>query len=144
MIPNSPNSLSSLTHTTHTDLPDSHAVSGEIDDDEGLQSGVAASEIRDELESPSRIEEEFDFDGFYTLATRVLNEDTISMANLNSLKDRWDQKFKMRKNSPVATQEPNSRVLKPVAGRSGTPSVLGFLYCLDVIFQVCLCLEWRL
>ncbi|KAL0293586.1 UNVERIFIED_CONTAM: hypothetical protein Sangu_3235000 [Sesamum angustifolium] len=67
------------------------------------------------------LKEEFDFDGFYTLATRVLNEDTISMANLNSLKDRWDQKFKMRKNSPVATQEPNSRVLKPVAGRSGTP-----------------------
>ncbi|KAK4383787.1 hypothetical protein Sango_2744100 [Sesamum angolense] len=121
MISNSPNSLSSLTHTTHTDLPDSHAVPGETDDDEGLHSGVAALEIHEELESPTRIEEEFDFDGFYTLAARVLNEDTISMATLNSLKDRWDQKFKMRKGSPVAAQEPNTRILKPVAGRIGTP-----------------------
>ncbi|KAK4384637.1 putative mitochondrial protein [Sesamum angolense] len=43
------------------------------------------------LESPCNNREEFDFDEFYELANRVLNGDPASIANLNSLKDRWSR-----------------------------------------------------
>ncbi|KAL0287399.1 UNVERIFIED_CONTAM: hypothetical protein Scaly_2765900 [Sesamum calycinum] len=42
------------------------------------------------------------------------------MANLKSLKDRWDLKFKLRKNSPELPK-PTQEILKPVAGRIETP-----------------------
>ncbi|KAL0293139.1 UNVERIFIED_CONTAM: hypothetical protein Sangu_3244900 [Sesamum angustifolium] len=64
----------------------------------------------DGKESPSA-REEFDFDAFYELANRVLNGDSDAMASLNSLKDRWEQKFKTSKNP----------ALKSVTGRPSTP-----------------------
>ncbi|KAK4384146.1 hypothetical protein Sango_3087300 [Sesamum angolense] len=69
------------------------------------------SEFLDGQESPCSVGEEFNFDEFYDLANRVLNGDTTSMANLNSLKDRWEQKFKARRYP----------VLRPVTGRPSTP-----------------------
>ncbi|KAL0295433.1 UNVERIFIED_CONTAM: hypothetical protein Scaly_3104100 [Sesamum calycinum] len=53
---------------------------------------------------------DFDFEEFYDLATRVLNGDSESMANLKSLKVRWEQKFKTR-----------NPALKSVTGRPSTP-----------------------
>ncbi|KAK4381316.1 hypothetical protein Sango_2979300 [Sesamum angolense] len=65
--------------------------------DYGKSLGLARGFPSDLSESPCT-REEFNFDGFYELANRVLNGDSEAMANLNSLKDRWEQKFKTSKN----------------------------------------------
>ncbi|KAL0305370.1 UNVERIFIED_CONTAM: hypothetical protein Scaly_2987600 [Sesamum calycinum] len=113
MLPNSPNSLCSLTHTTHTEYTTTHAATtdGRPDDDESAttESGNA------------RIHEEFDFEEFYSLATRVLDGDTNSIANLNSLKNRWELTFKKTTSSEMSIADPKQSSLKPVAGRVGTP-----------------------
>ncbi|KAL0310907.1 UNVERIFIED_CONTAM: hypothetical protein Sangu_2385400 [Sesamum angustifolium] len=103
----------------HTTQHDSHAENpdGHNEDDEAVQSGEAKSKIRDGKDSTNRISEEFDFDEFYKLASRVLNGDTTNMATLNSFKDRWEQKFKIRKNPLVAVPNPNPTNFIPVAGR---------------------------
>ncbi|KAL0307933.1 UNVERIFIED_CONTAM: hypothetical protein Sangu_3001900 [Sesamum angustifolium] len=69
--------------------------------------------------TPCNVNGDFDFEEFYDLATRVLNGDTESMESLNSLKVRWEQKFKTR-----------NPALKSVIGRPSTPTALGFHSCL--------------
>ncbi|KAL0287397.1 UNVERIFIED_CONTAM: hypothetical protein Scaly_2765700 [Sesamum calycinum] len=108
MNPNSPNSLSSLTHTTHTESLATHEENPEDDAPEAVILGGDSHDL-DGKKSPGT-SEEFDFDEFYQLANRVLNGDSEAMVNLNSLKDRWEQKFKSK-----------NPALKPVTGRPSTP-----------------------
>ncbi|KAL0293398.1 UNVERIFIED_CONTAM: hypothetical protein Sradi_6939000 [Sesamum radiatum] len=118
MLPKS-NSLCPLSHNTHTDSTHTtHTESTAVhDEDPDGDNNAPEAEILggDSLglagkESPCT-REEFDFDGFYELANRVLNGDSEAMANLNSLKERWEQKFKTSKNL----------ALKSVTGRPSTP-----------------------
>ncbi|KAL0302792.1 UNVERIFIED_CONTAM: hypothetical protein Sangu_3077200 [Sesamum angustifolium] len=124
MLPNSPKSLCSLTHTTHTEHSAPHVENpdGEPDDDAAVPlGGEAVSEIPEGQEPNCRFSEEFDFEEFYSLASRVLDGDTASMASLNSLKNRWEEKFKLRQNPMAAARAPTPTTLKPVAGRPSTP-----------------------
>ncbi|KAL0286395.1 UNVERIFIED_CONTAM: hypothetical protein Sradi_7149300 [Sesamum radiatum] len=120
MLPKS-NSLCPLSHNTHTDSTHTtHTESTAVhDEDPDGDNNAPEAEILggDSLglagkESPCT-REEFDFDGFYELANRVLNGDSEAMANLNSLKERWEQKFKTSKNL----------ALKSVTGRPSTDPV---------------------
>ncbi|KAL0295588.1 UNVERIFIED_CONTAM: hypothetical protein Sangu_3194000 [Sesamum angustifolium] len=115
MLPSSPNSLSSLTHTTHTAPSDLHAAptSSPVDKPDGLIEEADPGGESDILEGEStgKLSGDFDFEEFYDLATRVLNGDSDSLANLNSLKVRWEQKFNTRRNP----------TLKSVTGRPSTP-----------------------
>ncbi|KAL0302123.1 UNVERIFIED_CONTAM: hypothetical protein Scaly_3043500 [Sesamum calycinum] len=110
MLPKS-NSLCPLSHNTHTDSTHTtHTESTAVhDEDPDGDNNAPEAEILggDSLglagkESPCT-REEFDFDGFYELANRVLNGDSEAMANLNSLKERWEQKFKTSKNQLSST-----------------------------------------
>ncbi|KAK4384362.1 hypothetical protein Sango_3068300 [Sesamum angolense] len=134
MLPNSPNMLSSLTHTTHTEHSAPHAESsgGNSDDDDAVSFGGENSDADDALppggdaaregqEPNCEISEKFNFSEFFTLATRVLDGDATSMASLISLKRRWEEQFKKRRNAQDDTHVPNPTFLKPVAGRTGTP-----------------------
>ncbi|KAK4381207.1 hypothetical protein Sango_2990800 [Sesamum angolense] len=118
MLPNSPNSLCSLTHTTHTTPLVSHTAptSTHVDNPDGINEEDEAEQHGGdseflEGESPGNLSGDFDFDEFYDFATRVLNGDSDSLASLNSLKVRWQQKFKTRRNP----------TLKSVIGRPSTP-----------------------
>ncbi|KAK4400796.1 hypothetical protein Sango_1185700 [Sesamum angolense] len=116
MLPNSTNSLCPLSHTTHTDSTHTNEPAATHDENFDGKNEVPEAEASGgdpELrhESPCGIGEDFNFDEFYDLASRVLNGDSTSMANLNSLKDRWEQKFKARRNP----------ALKSVTGRPSTP-----------------------
>ncbi|KAL0294633.1 UNVERIFIED_CONTAM: hypothetical protein Scaly_3118100 [Sesamum calycinum] len=70
--------------------------------------------------------------GFYELANQVLNGDSEAMANLNSLKDRWELKFKTSKNPalksvsdrPSTPFRPRISLLPRRSVRTGTDSVL--------------------
>ncbi|KAL0308092.1 UNVERIFIED_CONTAM: hypothetical protein Scaly_2961100 [Sesamum calycinum] len=115
MLPNISNSLCPLSHNTHTDSTHTthteHSATHDANPDGEHEAPEAETLGGDSgKESPST-SEEFDFDAFYELATRVLNGDTDAMANLKSLKDRWEHKFKMSKNP----------ALKSVTGRPSTP-----------------------
>ncbi|KAL0293924.1 UNVERIFIED_CONTAM: hypothetical protein Sangu_3228000 [Sesamum angustifolium] len=116
MLPNSPKTLCSLTHSSHTDLTVSNAeiLSTQVDCPDGTHEDGGESTPSPKLDGiideadpggdPEILEGEptgktsgdFDFDEFYVLATRVLNGDSDSLASLNSLKVRWEQKFKTR------------------------------------------------
>ncbi|KAL0283711.1 UNVERIFIED_CONTAM: hypothetical protein Sangu_2871400 [Sesamum angustifolium] len=122
------NSLSSLSHTTHTHNPYTHVHNpndeiDDADDDADVHLGVEnhGSIGSDDTigEKSDRavldINKEFDFNEFYELAIRVLNGDSASMENLNSLKERWQRKFQ----TPI--EDSKSAKLKPVAGREVTP-----------------------
>ncbi|KAK4384456.1 putative ribonuclease H protein [Sesamum angolense] len=51
-----------------------------------------------EGEAPGKPSGDFDSEEFYDLATRVLDGDSDSLASLNTLKVRWEPKFKTRRN----------------------------------------------
>ncbi|KAL0291206.1 UNVERIFIED_CONTAM: hypothetical protein Sradi_7031500 [Sesamum radiatum] len=110
MLPKESNSLCPLSHNTHTDSTHTshteHSATHDANPD-GEHEVPEAENLGGDLhgidgkESPST-SEEFDFDAFYELANRVLNGDTDAMANLKSLKDRWELTFKK--------QDPSSQV----------------------------------
>ncbi|KAL0283468.1 UNVERIFIED_CONTAM: hypothetical protein Sangu_2888100 [Sesamum angustifolium] len=78
------------THTTHTERSAVHAENPDGDNNEPEAEILGEdSHGLEGKESP----EAFDFNGFFELANRVLNGDSEAMASLNSLKDRWEQKF---------------------------------------------------
>ncbi|KAK4384579.1 hypothetical protein Sango_3046300 [Sesamum angolense] len=116
MLPKESNSLCPLSHNTHTDsthTTHSEPAGAHVENPDGNVEADASggdSHGLDGKESPST-REEFDFDAFYELANWVLNGDLDAMANLNSLRDRWEQKFKTSKNL----------ALKSVTGRLSTP-----------------------
>ncbi|KAL0284846.1 UNVERIFIED_CONTAM: hypothetical protein Sangu_2805800 [Sesamum angustifolium] len=101
LCPLSHNTHTDATHTTHTERSAVHAENPDGDNNE------PEAEILGEDSQP----EAFDFNGFFELANRVLNGDSEAMASLNSLKDRWEQKFKTSKNP----------ALKSVTDRPSTP-----------------------
>ncbi|KAL0278007.1 UNVERIFIED_CONTAM: hypothetical protein Sradi_7304500 [Sesamum radiatum] len=119
MLPKESNSLCPLSHNTHTDSTHTshteHSATHDANPD-GEHEVPEAENLGGDLhgidgkESPST-SEEFDFDAFYELANRVLNGDTDAMANLKSLKDRWELTFKKSK----------TPALKSVTGRPSTP-----------------------
>ncbi|KAK4384690.1 hypothetical protein Sango_3035700 [Sesamum angolense] len=118
----SQNSLSSLTHThnlsTHVRNPNDDVDEGDDEADansggENLRSENALG--NDSIDITNKIHREFDFTEFYDLAIIVLNGDSAYMEILNSLKDRWHEKFQ----STIAASRLGK--LKPVAGRVVTP-----------------------
>ncbi|KAL0392550.1 UNVERIFIED_CONTAM: hypothetical protein Sradi_2477800 [Sesamum radiatum] len=100
-----------------------HVRNEEIDDGDdetdadarGRENLGSNSALRKESDDPTHnIYKEFDFNEFFDLAIKVLNGDSSSMEELNSLKERWQEKFQ----SPI---ESKSAKLKSVAGRVVTP-----------------------
>ncbi|KAL0295519.1 UNVERIFIED_CONTAM: hypothetical protein Scaly_3102000 [Sesamum calycinum] len=123
MLPKESNSLCPLSHNSHTDsthtthstpsdsntsVPQVDNLDGNTENDEAVHQG-GESEVL-EGGTTCNASGDFDFEEFYDLATRVLNGDSESMANLQSLKVRWEQKFKTR-----------NPALKSVTGRPSTP-----------------------
>ncbi|KAL0286242.1 UNVERIFIED_CONTAM: hypothetical protein Sangu_2741500 [Sesamum angustifolium] len=95
LCPLSHNTHTDATHTTHTERSAVHAENPDGDNNEPEAEILGEdSHGLEGKESP----EAFDFNGFFELANRVLNGDSEAMASLNSLKDRWEQKFKTSKN----------------------------------------------
>ncbi|KAL0313682.1 UNVERIFIED_CONTAM: hypothetical protein Scaly_2911000 [Sesamum calycinum] len=83
-----------ITRIPHTPAPQVDNLDGNTEDDEAEHPG-GESEVL-EGGTTCNVSGDFDFEEFYDLATRVLNGDSESMANLKSLKVRWEQKFKTR------------------------------------------------
>ncbi|KAL0293021.1 UNVERIFIED_CONTAM: hypothetical protein Sangu_3246400 [Sesamum angustifolium] len=97
MLPKESNSLCPLSHNTHTDSTHTtHSEPAGDDPDGNIEENVAEQSNVLEGGTPCNVNGDFDFEEFYDLATRVLNGDTESMESLNSLKVRWEQKFKTR------------------------------------------------
>ncbi|KAL0293111.1 UNVERIFIED_CONTAM: hypothetical protein Sangu_3245700 [Sesamum angustifolium] len=95
MLPKSPKTLCSLTHSTHTENLDHTTPDGLPEDGGELPSPEDIPDGSIEEDDPGGVLEggapgetsgDFDFEEFYDLATRVLNGDSDSLANLNSLK----------------------------------------------------------
>ncbi|KAL0283754.1 UNVERIFIED_CONTAM: hypothetical protein Sangu_2869400 [Sesamum angustifolium] len=112
------NSLSSLTPNTHTHHTSTHVQNSndnldEADDDTEEAITGADTTIREISDRATvNFNEEFDFQEFFELATRILNGESASMEQLNSLKERWKRIFQ----SPIDTDSKSAK-LKPVAGR---------------------------
>ncbi|KAL0331617.1 UNVERIFIED_CONTAM: hypothetical protein Sangu_1707200 [Sesamum angustifolium] len=111
-------SLSSLTHNTHTHDTSTHVqnLNDNLDeaDDDTEEAIIGADTTIREISDRATVNfnEEFDFQEFFELATRILNGESASMEQLNSLKERWKRIFQ----SPIDTDSKSAK-LKPVAGR---------------------------
>ncbi|KAL0411490.1 UNVERIFIED_CONTAM: hypothetical protein Slati_3738700 [Sesamum latifolium] len=96
---NSQVTLSYLSHITHTNDSHAHVSSPTADDpnrdgDDGNAPGPREGTQSIESDTvEARIQSEFNFSDFYSLATRVLDRNESSLDKLVSLKKRWERRF---------------------------------------------------